>query len=222
MTLTTSLKLLRSRNACAHRYNALVEALGPNWPDTKRIPLALILEKNGLDDALWALRAVPKKQIRRAEQIGYLLACDCAEHILGIWEDFRPIDNRLRKALGVMRKFLTGTATIEELDDIRHTIVSTTSTPPKISKDNAAVLFSMRDTVRAVMSATAVITGASKAACSATLYARQARWFFSFYDMSKTTTNVIEITEVADAAREAELEWQTTRFIQIWTLTASC
>ena len=64
MTLTTTLKLLREHHACQPRYDHLVAALGNGWQDDAPIPLERILDTNGLDDALWALRTLPDEQRR--------------------------------------------------------------------------------------------------------------------------------------------------------------
>lgn len=69
--LTTTLKLLRQHNACKDRYAHLRKKLG-EYGDTKSIPLMKILEINGLDDALWALRAVPDAQVIERNKLVFL------------------------------------------------------------------------------------------------------------------------------------------------------
>ncbi len=44
-----------------------------------------------------------------------LFACDCAEHILHIFEEVKPNDNRPRKAIETARLFVAGKATRKEL-----------------------------------------------------------------------------------------------------------
>ena len=67
--LTTTLKLLREHEACEERYPVLVAALGDGWADGAPIPLLRIMESNGLNDALWALRAVPPEQGSNRDRI---------------------------------------------------------------------------------------------------------------------------------------------------------
>jgi hypothetical protein len=56
MTLTTTFKRLRAAGACKDRYKFLRAAL-KGTKDTTPINLLTILETNGLNDALWALKA---------------------------------------------------------------------------------------------------------------------------------------------------------------------
>lgn len=49
------------------------------------------------------------------EQSARLFACDCAEHVLHIFEKKYPDDNRPRKAIETAREFAMGEATQEEL-----------------------------------------------------------------------------------------------------------
>lgn len=59
--LTTTFRLLRRHDACVERYTVLRDAL--RWRgDNEPITLVEILDANGLDDALWALCAVPEEQ----------------------------------------------------------------------------------------------------------------------------------------------------------------
>jgi len=118
--LTTSLRLLRKHEACEDRYAHLKEALGKGWPDSRRIPLDRILRENGIDDALWALCAVPKKQEKRRDLIAHTFACDCAERALeknkrkGI-----GTDPRSWKAVETKRAWMRGEATDEDLSAAR-------------------------------------------------------------------------------------------------------
>ncbi len=80
--LTTTLRLVREHHACEERYAVLVAALGPGWRGDEPIPLWRILETNGLDDALWALRATPPEQAAERNRLARLYACDCARRTL--------------------------------------------------------------------------------------------------------------------------------------------
>lgn len=55
--LTTTLTRIRSAGPCADGWRDLVRYLGPDWSDDEPIALTTILEVNGLDDAIWCLRA---------------------------------------------------------------------------------------------------------------------------------------------------------------------
>jgi len=89
----------------------LLYYLGKTEADDEPLSLLAILAANGLDDALWALRAVDgyDREIR-------LLACDFAEHVLPTWEAQYPDDNRPRTCIETARRFADGgEATREEL-----------------------------------------------------------------------------------------------------------
>ena len=83
-----------------------IKAYGRDTP----ITLLQILDINGFDDALWALRACDD-----AETFSRLLACDYAEHVLPIFETQYPDDDRPRKAIAVSRRHAHGEATDAEL-----------------------------------------------------------------------------------------------------------
>ena len=115
--LYTTKRLLKKYSACEDRYNYLFERIDADEDDV--IPLTLIFEINGLDDALWALRAVPQKQKKQRDRIARLMACDFAKSVLPIFEEKYPNDMRPRNAIKIARKFANGNATQEELETAR-------------------------------------------------------------------------------------------------------
>ena len=115
MVLTTTLYLLHKAGACPDRYKVLVEALGKGYGKDAPIPLLRILETNGLDDTLWAFRAVPTEQFPARDKLSRLCACDFAEHVLYLFERKYPEDKRPRQTIEVSRRYANGEATQEEL-----------------------------------------------------------------------------------------------------------
>ncbi len=109
---TTRFRLLHDAGACKERYRFLAKALGGIKAYGRDTPITLlqILDINGFDDALWALRACDD-----AETFSRLLACDYAEHVLPIFETQYPDDDRPRKAIAVSRRHAHGEATDAEL-----------------------------------------------------------------------------------------------------------
>lgn len=109
---TTSFRLLHDAGACKERYRFLAKALGGIKAYGVNTPITLlqILDINGLDDALWALRACPD-----SDTFARLLACDYAEHVLRIFETQYPDDDRPREAIAVSRRYARGEATDAEL-----------------------------------------------------------------------------------------------------------
>jgi len=116
MMLTTNFNLLKQANACTGRYRHLARALGGIRAYGREAPITLlqVLDANGLDDALWALRATA--QPVDAERFSRLLACNYAEHVLPVaWDPVYPQDRRPWETCAVARRFAVGTATAEEL-----------------------------------------------------------------------------------------------------------
>lgn len=114
MTLTTTLRALRVHNACQPRYDHLVASFGGSRPgDDEQITLLRILGSNGLEDAIWALRAASPYDERRRVTVGF--ACDCADRVLPIFERRYPDDRRPRDCIETTRRYMRGEATREEL-----------------------------------------------------------------------------------------------------------
>lgn len=120
--LTTTLAQLRKAKACVDGYNRLVRSLKGEpftYEDEERttylrfthngeIPLSFILEANGLDAALWALRAS-----NCSERDARLLTVAFAREVAHLM----PEDSR--SALAVAERFANGLATAQELKKAR-------------------------------------------------------------------------------------------------------
>ena len=107
----TTLQLLHDRQACAEGYRKLVKHLGRGWKKDKPIPLSAILESNGLDDALWCLRAT----VEPCERFARELAADFAEHVLPIFAAKYPNDTRPRCTIAAARAFARDEINLQEL-----------------------------------------------------------------------------------------------------------
>ena len=109
MTWYTTLKKIREHHPCVEGWKKLLAHLGKTTADDEKIAISTILESNGLDDAVWCLRAVDgkDKEIR-------LFAVWCArqvEHLL--------TDQRSKDVITAAEKFANGEATEEELQAAR-------------------------------------------------------------------------------------------------------
>jgi len=115
--LTTTFRLAREADACPESYKAVAKALGgiKAYGQDTPVPLARILELQGLGDALWCLRYVIPEQQAEADKLARLFACDCAEHVLPLFEKEYPGDKRPRQAIEVARQYAKGEASTEEL-----------------------------------------------------------------------------------------------------------
>ena len=101
----TTLNKIRAHEPCADGWSKLLRNLGKTAADDEPLSLETILDSNGLDDALWALRAVGghEREIR-------LFAVWCARHVQHLMNDPRSLD-----AIDVAERFAHGQATADEL-----------------------------------------------------------------------------------------------------------
>lgn len=108
--MQTTLNKIKTHSPCEHGWKKLLNHLGKTEADDEVLELRTILESNGVDDTIWAFRAVDgkHKEIR-------LFAADCAELVLPIYEKRYPNDNRPRKAIQAARDYANGLISAEEL-----------------------------------------------------------------------------------------------------------
>lgn len=102
--MNTTLNRIRSHNPCITGWEKLLKGLGKTEADDEPLALTRILDINGLDDAIWALRAVDDQtQVRR-------YAVWCARQVQHLMTDPRSL-----AALDVADRHAEGQATDEEL-----------------------------------------------------------------------------------------------------------
>ena len=113
MKMTTTFNKLKKAEACTSGYRTLAKHLGSveEYGADKEINLLTILDSNGLDDALWCLRAT----VQDCDKEKRLIACEFAESVLHIFESKRPNDDRPRKAIEAAKKFAAGEISKEDL-----------------------------------------------------------------------------------------------------------
>ena len=85
--MKTTLNKIKEHLPCEDGWKKLLTFLNKTEADDEELSLLTILESNGLDDALWALRAVEgfDKEIR-------LMACDFAESVVHLTKDERSVN----------------------------------------------------------------------------------------------------------------------------------
>ena len=81
MIYTTTLNKIRKYRPCTNGWVKLLDHLNKTKADDELLPLSVILQSNGLDDALWCLRAsdAPKDIMR-------LFARLCALDVIHLWD----------------------------------------------------------------------------------------------------------------------------------------
>ena len=103
--LLTTLKKIRACSPCESGWTKLLKHLGKTTPDDEPLPFLVILESNGLDDALWCCRAAPEY-----DREWRLFAVWCARRGQHLMTDSRSVE-----ALDVAERFANGLATQQEL-----------------------------------------------------------------------------------------------------------
>ena len=103
--ITTTLKRIRDHKPCLEGWTKLLKHLGKTQADDEPLPFSIILESNGIYDALWCCRAEPQyaKEWR-------LYAVWCARQVQHLMTDSRSL-----AALDVAERYANGQATEPEL-----------------------------------------------------------------------------------------------------------
>lgn len=102
--MKTTLKKIREHSPCETGWKKLLKNLGKKKADDEPVSIAFILESNGIDDALWCLRAVDGYQREMR-----LFAVDCARSAVHFTNDERSI-----AAIDVSERYADGLASEDE------------------------------------------------------------------------------------------------------------
>ena len=107
--MKTTLNEIRKYSPCADGWEKLLKHLGKTKADDEPLLITTIIDSNGINDAIWCLRAVEGKdrEIR-------LYAVWCARQVQHLLTDQRSLD-----ALDVAERYALGQATKEELTAAR-------------------------------------------------------------------------------------------------------
>ena len=105
MTTSTTLNRIREHTPCAGGWAKLLRHLGKTQADDEPVAITTILDSNGLDDALWCLRACDG-----IDREARLYAVWCARQVQHLMTD-----PRLLVALDVAERYANGEATDKEL-----------------------------------------------------------------------------------------------------------
>jgi len=93
----TTLNEIREHAPCREGWEKLLAHLGKTKADDEPLPLLTILESNGLDDALWCLRA------KSLDRLSRHFRAWCADQVLHLFEAERPNDTRVRDQIAMLR-----------------------------------------------------------------------------------------------------------------------
>lgn len=125
---TVTLKAIRKYTPCSPSWETLLASLGKSKADYTEVSLEYILDLLGLDDALWALRALPRSQ----ESSVRLLVSDMVAPALEYTDD-----PRIAEAIRVAREYARGAASLDELDAARASASDACDAVLKVSCDAA-------------------------------------------------------------------------------------
>lgn len=99
----TTLNKIREHSPCCEGWRRLLTYLGKTKADDEPLSFKSILDSNGLDDAIWALRSIDAPEVR-------LFAVRCVRQIQHLISDERSLN-----ALDVSEAYAVGEATKDEL-----------------------------------------------------------------------------------------------------------
>lgn len=99
----TTLNKIREHSPCCRGWEKLLTSLGKTKADEEPLSFKSILDSNGLDDAIWALRSIDAPEVR-------LFAVRCVRQIQHLLTDERSLH-----ALDVSEAYAVGEATKDEL-----------------------------------------------------------------------------------------------------------
>ena len=103
--MKTTLNKIRDKSPCKKGWEKLLSHLGKTKADDEELSLLVLLESNGIDDAIWCIRAVDN-----SDRDARLFAVWCARQVQHLMTDQRSID-----AIDVAERFANGTVTSIEL-----------------------------------------------------------------------------------------------------------
>ena len=193
--ITTTLNKIRDHSPCQEGWGKLLKHLGKTKADDEPLPFAVIVESNGLDDALWCCRTAPER-----DREWRLFAVWCARRVQHLM-----IAPRSVAALDVAERFARGEATVEELAAARAAawdaakaaaVVAARDAAGAAAWDaaGAAAVVAARDAARAASGAAARAAAGVAAGAAARDAAGAAAW---------------------DAAGDAVRAAQTKRFLEV-------
>jgi hypothetical protein len=104
--ITITLEQIRKHNSCQEGWEQLLKFQGKTKADNEPFPFSSLLESNGLNDALWALRCLDDPKLAQ------LLAIAFAQEVLGFMES-----QRSRNAIRIAHLYLHGEVREAEVEE---------------------------------------------------------------------------------------------------------
>jgi hypothetical protein len=106
--MKTTFQKIKDCKPCGDGWKQLISYHKPSSLD-EEISIKEIMESNGLNDAIWALRVIDNTEILIS------LSIDLAESVLHIYEKQFPGDTRIRDCIDACKKYIRGEISESEL-----------------------------------------------------------------------------------------------------------
>ena len=157
----TTLNKIREHSPCCEGWRRLLTYLGKTNADDEPLSFKSILDSNGLDDAIWALRSIDAPEVR-------LFAVRCVRQIQHLISDERSLN-----ALDVSEAYAVGEATKDEISAAGYAAWDAAWDAAGYAAEDAARA-AARDAARAAARAAARSAARSAAEAAAEAAARDA------------------------------------------------
>lgn len=202
----TTLNAIREHQPCVSGWVTVLAAVSKTKADDEPFPLAILLNSNGLDDTLWALRVRPD-----LSALWRLYAVWCVRQVQHLLTDSRSLD-----ALEVAERYARGAAGNTELAAARTAAwTAATKAAPKAAREAAAEAAWAAATEAAGAAATEAVkapawaiasTAATEAAMEAAAEAAMEAAWAAAWTAAKAAARAAAWTAAAEAAMTAARE----------------
>ena len=196
--MQTTLNKIRSHRPCVSGWKKILTYLNKTEADDEPLSISTILKSNGIDDALWALRAVDgyDKEIK-------LFAVWCARQVQHLMKDQRSINS-----LDVAEKYLACSAVLEEVKMAAADAADAADAATYAAATYAAAAY-------AADAAADAANAAANATYDAATYAADAAYAaYAAYDAYDAAATYAAATYAA-AAKQQMIEKQTEKLLEI-------
>ena len=224
--MTVTLAQIKKYSPLASFWSKVLKANGGRNADlNKRFPVSSILDSNGLEDTLWALRCLPEYNV-----LWRKFAWWCAEQVKD-----NARDDRVSRCLEVVKRYCEGLATDEELSEAADAAAEAADAAADAAAHAAADAAADAAAKRAALAAKLAADSAAEAADAADAAAEatwavaraaaEAAWLARAVRAAEAAAAAAaaaaEAADAADAAAKAAAKAATAAWPPVWLATWS-